>query len=161
MGATDFRDFVGLGFRSSRLLEGHTTKLNNTQCVILAFILRIYNIHSYLPIIIYFLERFHGNAVRYRVTLRGTDQPRRGGSRVPARLHSRTRVLFAGTALRDSWFRTLQVWLTLSFFLSVSFNLILWDMSRLLSNADSGVPCPRFGCKKFGTEVLSLHFRNY
>jgi len=64
--------------------------------------------------------------------------------------HDFTRVLayFYRTALRDMCLSIL--WLIDWFFLSVSFSFEMWDTDRLgglLPNADSGVPCPQFGCK--------------
>jgi len=163
MKATDFRDFIRLGLGSPRLLEGYTAKLNNTQCVTLAFILRIYNIHSYTCLLLFISSSVPRERCEVSHYAPRHWPARRGGSRVSARLHSRTRVFAYYLPGRpyDSWFRTL--WLTLPFFLSVSFNLILWDTDRLeglLPNADSGVPCPRFGCKlrSLGPKFLACIF---
>jgi len=64
MGVTDFWDFVGLRLGSPRSLEGHTTKLNNTQYVTLyntgVYFKNIQYSLIHLPITIYFLERSTG-----------------------------------------------------------------------------------------------------
>jgi len=156
MGAMEFRDLVGLGLRSPRSPEGHTTGLITTQLYNTGIYFRIYNIHLYTCLLLILSSRVSAKtlwriALRFAALISLTFE-----SRVSARLHSRTRVFayyMPGRPNRDPWFQIL--WLTASFFLSVSFNLILWDtgrLERLLPNADSRVPCPQFGCKRRNSE---------
>jgi len=141
MGATDLRDFIGLRPGSQRL-----SKNSPLAWLIIILVYWKYTVvlttlnYSYL-----FPRTSPLSVISYRVTLRGTDQ-RNVRSQVSAQLHCELAYYMPGLYVtRDFW-----SWLTASSFLSVSFNLAMWDTGRLgglLPNADSEVPCPQFGCK--------------
>jgi len=159
MGATDFRDLIELGFGSPRSPEKHTTEFYNHFNYTLTFI-KIYNIHLYTRLSI--LSSSVSAETLWCIVLRFATLT----SPTLASGVSTVSLAYSRTICRDglTWLLISNVMtVTLPFFLSVSFNLILWDTGQFegrLPNADSGVSI-RMQTKKFGTEVLSLHFRNY
>jgi len=140
MGATDLRDLVGLRLGSQRLSK-------NSPRVLLTIILLYLIIHSiahYTLAILICILNFPPTRISCRV------KPAHGRARVSVQRYG---VLACSRIIcRDGFmWRVISDLVTASpTFWSVLFNSIYvghGSARGLLPNADSGVPCPQFGCK--------------